>query len=198
MENLFFLAVPEVTSNNARSVFIQKRIGNWEADYRLNHDAVAVFHGKEKNMEPGVLFNCENPDEAFQLAHSQKKRLRFGSYNVLLDETSFPNVTFSLYFEDEMDCDIHLMEVACQWKKAAEKVFLKERIFVGATVYLKDNGYHVYVMGNANPNMVGNVDKWQECLKKVIARVEEKLYLSAHHKTLFVRSDVNKLEKQAF
>lgn len=138
-----------------------------------------------KGGEVGAVVYVDEPELAFHTAFHLKERLRFGTYQLLLDESSSPNVNFKAIVDYHPANTLDM--IVEEWQKVATEVFEQERIFVSAFFYMR--GSDIYIGGNANTTMVGNVETWKKVLKKVVRRMN-------HHQEIFVIDPTFRENKQ--
>lgn len=167
MENLFFLATPECCQKTEVIETINNEICNIGVVPSMVLYGKAVFPEAPEGGEVGGIVYVDEPELAFHSAFSLKERLRHGTYELVLNESSLPNVTFKVMVDYHPDNTLDI--IVKRWQKMAQNLHKTERIFVSAFFYERNGS--IYISGNANTIMVGNVEKWKVVLKEIVRRM---------------------------
>lgn len=169
MENLFFLGTPEAQKASKEEVLeiVNEEICGVGVCPTKVFFGRAVYPDAPIGGEVGAIVYVDEPKLAFHTAFALKERLRVGTYQILLDESSLPNVNFKVMLNYNPEVSLDMM--AHLWQKAAQSVFEQEHIFVSA--FFHKHNMSIFICGNANTIMVGNIDRWKDALMAVISLV---------------------------
>lgn len=167
MENLFFLAVPESSQKTEIIEILNNEICNIGVVPHLVVYGKAVYPDAPDGGLDGGVVHVDERELAFHTAFSLKERLRHGTYALVMNESSLPNVSFQAVVDynpaNKLDVIVN------RWQKIARSLHRRERIFVSAFFYER-NG-NIYICGNANTIMVGNVERWKKVLNDTVRRM---------------------------
>lgn len=168
MRKLFFLSVfPLETSKMTEKDVIAEAANKLNAAGARNYDLFygeAVHWQNPNKVEQGAVVHIDDDDLAFRSALELKEWLRHGTYLVVLNESSYPNVTFRTAV---LSRDVSISKTASAWKEYACRLWEEERLFVSAFMF-KDTDGEVAIIGNANPDMVVDMDKWQKTAVDIV------------------------------
>ena len=174
MRKLFFLSVPnsgtsKMAENDVLAAAEIKVKAAGAKDYDLYYGE-AVHWEKPDEVQQGAVVHVDDDDLAFRAALQLKDWLHHGTYLVVLNEMSLPNVTFRSSVKTK---GATIAETANAWKKYAGQLLDEERLFVSAFVF-RDTDGEIAVIGNANPDMVLDVNKWQKIAETIVDLFNQK------------------------
>lgn len=173
MKKLFFLSVSDDNASKLSEKDVIKAAAEMVRatgvdDFDLVY-AEAVHCGNPSKIEQGVAVYIKDDELAFRSALALKSDLRQGTYLVILNGASFPNVSFLSVVDNK---DASVSELVLAWQKSAALIFDSKRIFVSAFVFKDSEGY-VNVIGNANPDMVFNINQWEASVFDIVFNLNE-------------------------